>query len=80
MSLYPRINGRKTDILAYISSKIPLAHLSLLWWRRQNGLWSLPARAGKIPDQVGKIPDQVGNDGENGKIPDQVGNDREKRK
>ena len=53
MSLYPRINGRKTDILAYISSKILLAHLSLLWWRRQNGVWSLPARAGKIPDQVG---------------------------
>jgi hypothetical protein len=58
MSLYPRINGRKTDILAYISSKILLAHLSLLWWRRQNGVWSLPARDGKIPDQVG-------NDGEN---------------
>ena len=59
MSLYPRINGRKTDILAYISSKILLAHLSLFSWRRQNGRCV-------IAGTTGKIPDQVGNDGENG--------------
>jgi hypothetical protein len=50
----------KTDILAYIFSKILLAHLSLLSWRRQNGRCVIAGTTGNPVS--GKIPDQVGND------------------
>jgi hypothetical protein len=50
----------KTDILAYIFSKILLAHLSLLSWRRQNRRYVIAGTTGNPVS--GRIPDQVGND------------------